>query len=173
MPWVAWFILFLVGLALAASMIVLPVWSIRQYGATSGSDLWGPMLAILIGLTTMTISGIFVFMTFRIDRGTKLTAEWKAKEVAAKTVEEIVRKVVGRKLAGVRANIDQQFSDATSELAKMKTNLSNTRERIGRRFEKLEETIEEQFVEVKKQIEKSFFDADIEKLIKEAVDGHF
>ena len=42
------------------------------------------MLVVLVGMTTATITGIFVFMTFRIDRGTKL----KAEEIAGKAAKE-------------------------------------------------------------------------------------
>lgn len=125
MPWVARFILYLVVLLLAASMIVLPIWSVQRYGTTSGSDLWGPMLAVLIGLTTMTISGIFVFMTFRIDRGTKLKAEWTAKEIAKTTIIKIVKKVIGKKLAKTRKQIEDDLSGVPSKVSEVADDLSD------------------------------------------------
>ena len=125
MPWVARFILYLVVLLLAAFMIVLPIWSIQRYGTTTGSDLWGPMLAVLIGLTTMTISGIFVFMTFRIDRGTKLTAERQAKKIAETTVTKVVENVIGKKLANAYNEIKNKLSSIPSEVSKIADELSD------------------------------------------------
>lgn len=124
MPWVARFILYLVVLLLAAFMIVLPIWSIQRYGTTTGSDLWGPMLAVLIGLTTMTISGIFVFMTFRIDRGTKLTAERKAKKIAETTVTKIVENVIGKELRRTRNEIKDSLSNIPNDVSKVADELS-------------------------------------------------
>ena len=178
-------------------MIVLPIWSVQKYGATSGSDLWGPMLAMLIGLTTMTISGIFVFMTFRIDRGTKLTAHWTASKVATDTVEELVKKVVGKKICKARKEIDGKLSEVAGEtkaigntltaakarfdeqlaaadrgIKEMNGKIEAAKKRIGNRFVTLDEQVEKLFEDVKDQIEKSFFEADVEKLIREAVDVH-
>ena len=52
---------------------------------------YGPMVTVLIAMTTATMTGIFVFMTFRIDRGTRLKAERVAKE----KVDEIVERKFG------------------------------------------------------------------------------
>lgn len=46
---------------------------------SEGQVNYQPMMAVLIAMTTATIAGIFVFMTFRIDRGTRLKAERVAK----------------------------------------------------------------------------------------------
>ena len=56
LPWVARFILFVLVLLLASFMIGLPVWSVQRYGATTGIDLWGPVVATLLGLTTMMLN---------------------------------------------------------------------------------------------------------------------
>lgn len=197
LPWGARFILFLVALALAASMIVLPIWSVQQYGATSGSDLWGPMLAMLIGLTTMTISGIFVFMTFRIDRGTKLTAQWTARRIAADTVEKLVKRVVGEKIAearkkidgplsevagetkamgrtltAARARFDAQFAAADREMKEMNGKIEAAKRRIDDQFATLDGQVGDLFSKVKDQMEESLLAVNVEELIKKAVDVH-
>ena len=51
---------------------------------SEGQVNYQPMMAVLIAMTTATIAGIFVFMTFRIDRGTRLKAEHEVKETLKK-----------------------------------------------------------------------------------------
>lgn len=241
LPWGARFILYLVALLLAASMIVLPIWSIQRYGATTGSDLWGPMIAVLIGLTTMTISGIFVFMSFRIDRGTKLTAQWTASKIATSTVTKLVQKVIGKNLVDVRDKIEENLSEVPKKVGKVADDLSDklkdevpekvsevadelsiklkdeVPERVSKmaddlseklkeemsekvskvvddlsdklkdevkketatakkvivdRFNALEGEMKNQFARVTDQIETSLTEANVEKLIREAVDVH-
>lgn len=92
---------------------------------TSGAmSIWAPMLAVLIGLTTVTISGIFLFMTFRIDRGTKRvareeaakTAEKEARDEAAKVAEELRvciskdRECAEREISGLREKVKCKLS---------------------------------------------------------------
>ena len=130
LPWVARFILFVLILLLAAFMIGLPVWSIQRYGATTEIDLWGPVLATLLGLTTMTVSGIFMFMTFRIDRGTKLKAEWTAKEIAEKTVREVIDKVVGKQIAVAQETIRNELAAAKRTVVKIEVDLARAKSDI-------------------------------------------
>lgn len=77
-PWQAQFATLLFVLAIATFLIVLPVLAVRvldtEYAFSSETDLWSTMIGILLGLTTMTVSGVFVFMTFRIERGARLEA---------------------------------------------------------------------------------------------------
>ena len=137
LPWRARFTLFFLALVLAISMLGLPVWSVHHYGATSGVDLWGPVMATLIGLTTMTISGIFVFMTFRIDRGTKLTAQWTAQKVAAETVRKLVKNVLGKEIANTRKSIDgvnKELTKVAGGVEEMKTDLTDAKSRIDSQF---------------------------------------
>ena len=197
LPWWARFVLYLSSLGLAAFMMVLPVWSVQRYGATSGVDLWGPVMATLVGLTTMTISGIFVFMTFRIDRGTKLTAQWTAKRIATATVTELVNKVIGDRIAETRttigkglakateelgevkkgvtaakARIDDQFAAASAEMKAMEEKIATAKQQVVERFGTLEAEVEKQFANLKTGIEKSLHVANVEKLIEEAVLKH-
>ena len=197
LPWWARFVLYLSSLGLAAFMMVLPVWSVQRYGATSGVDLWGPVMATLVGLTTMTISGIFVFMTFRIDRGTKLTAQRTARRIATSTVGKVVREVIGEKIAkalktikkqldeasgemgeikegvtAARARIDDRFAAAAGEMEAMEERIATAKQQLVGRFETLEKEMEGQFSDLKDGIEKSLLKANVDKLIKEAVLVH-
>lgn len=85
-------------LALSAMILLGGVWigiplmsawklGIDSAQATVQLD-YEPMIAVLVAMTTATIAGIFVFMTFRIDRGTRL----KAERVAKDKVDEIVKR---------------------------------------------------------------------------------
>ena len=72
--------------------IGIPLMSAWKLGIDSAhADVqwdYEPMIAALVAMTTATIAGIFVFMTFRIDRGTRLKAERVAKEKADEIVKE-------------------------------------------------------------------------------------
>lgn len=60
---------------------LLSAWKLGYDNAQAAVPMdYEPMMALLIAMTTVTITGIFVFMTFRIDRGTRLKAERVAKE---------------------------------------------------------------------------------------------
>ena len=51
------------------------------------------MMSVLIAMTTATIAGIFLFMTLRIDRGTRLRAERVAKKAVKKKEKELDSKI--------------------------------------------------------------------------------
>ena len=97
-PWWAQFAALLFVLTIAAFLIVLPVLVVRvldtEYAFSSETDLWAAMIAILLGLTTMTVSGVFVFMTFRIDRGARLEAKKEAEKEAKKALNKYGKKFV-------------------------------------------------------------------------------
>lgn len=67
---------------------LLSAWKLGYDNAQAAVPMdYEPMMALLIAMTTVTITGIFVFMTFRIDRGTRLKAERVAKEKVNELVE--------------------------------------------------------------------------------------
>ena len=84
-----------VVLAGFALWIVVPLVSalkLVDHGVQSGGPVdYQPMMAVLIAMTTATIAGIFLFMTFRIDRGTRRKAEYSARDEVNKKTEDIVR----------------------------------------------------------------------------------
>ena len=95
-PWGAQFVLALVALLVLVGLIVLlPIYSASKLSvngvALDAVKIWTPMLSVLIALTTMTISGIFIFMTFRIDRGTKREAKTQARKKARKVAETVAK----------------------------------------------------------------------------------
>ncbi len=60
---------------------------------TSGVVDYRPMMSVLIAMTTATIAGIFLFMTLRIDRGTKRKAEEAARKEAKRAAKKAVKGV--------------------------------------------------------------------------------
>lgn len=80
------------ALAVAAMWIGGPMvaaWNLAARTVQEGGVVdYQPILVVLVGMTTVTITGVFVFMTFRIDRGTKR----KARGVAKKALKKIKRK---------------------------------------------------------------------------------
>ena len=90
-PWWAQFIFALIALLFIGFLWVgLPLLSTLRFGGNfpvNESGVWAPMVASMLGITTMTITAIFLFMTFRIDRGTRR----EARETARETVEELTK----------------------------------------------------------------------------------
>ena len=113
------------SLAAAAAWIGVPlivVWRLMDQAVQVGRGVdYQPMMAVLIAMTTATIAGTFLFMTFRIDRGTRLKAERVAREAADETlkgladkiekmdkkVEKIVREAGDRVDAAVNQRLDE------------------------------------------------------------------
>lgn len=81
------------ALAVAAIWIGMPLvaaWSLSARTVQAGGVVdYQPVLVVLVGMTTATITGIFVFMTFRIDRGTRL----KVEEVTGKALKDEKKKL--------------------------------------------------------------------------------
>ena len=77
--------LFLIGLPYIMTA------TFERSGNRGAAEAWTAMVPALLGLTTMTISGIFVFMTFRIDRGAKAEARAAAEKIAKKSVDNIFK----------------------------------------------------------------------------------
>ena len=116
----------LIALLLAAGLIVLPVVGMAvledRYGLQpTGESVWGAMIAILLGLTTMTVSGIFVFMTFRIDRG----ARTEARKIAEKVVEQMQRVAIERVQRKIDGLLDETQIQLSENLVKVKKEISD------------------------------------------------
>ena len=114
----------IVAALIVVCWVGLPIWSATQFirsGSTSTSDAWTPLLSVFVALTTMTVSAIFLFMTFRIDRGAKSEARLVAKKAAKKVVEKIAkeaeRKVtrVTEKAEGAITKIQNEVKEKTTE----------------------------------------------------------
>ena len=103
------------ALAVAAIWIGVPIvaaWSLSARAVQAGGVVdYQPLVAVLIALTTATITGIFVFMTFRIDRGTKT----KAGEVARKTAKDVAEEAANKRLDKAVDEAKKAVMDAVSK----------------------------------------------------------
>ena len=88
-------LLVLITVTICSAMFVLVVEAVDD--GTAGA--WHTaFFTVLIGLFGVLITGLFVFMAFRIDRG----AKWEAQQVAEKAAKGVVKKArsTARKRAG-------------------------------------------------------------------------
>ena len=124
-----WFAQLLLALAVLLTAVILLIWIPMRtapslVGGTPGGATqdFSMMMVVFVGLTTMTISGIFLFMTFRIDHGTKNLASDIAREIAIsearKTAKEETGKVVGSKFTELWG--DKFIEDLQNEKDEMK-----------------------------------------------------
>ena len=73
---------------------LLIAWQLMKQNTGATAMNFQPLTTVLVAMTTATIAGIFLFMTFRIDRGTRLKAESVAKrEIEKRTTEEIRKRI--------------------------------------------------------------------------------
>lgn len=143
-----------VVLAGFALWIVVPLVSalkLVDHGVQSGAPVdYQPMMAVLIAMTTATIAGIFLFMTFRIDRGTRFRAEHSARDEVNKKTEDIVRGLED-KAACVRkkakADFAKQRTEAERVLEQAKEDLDQRRRDAERVLEEAKEDLYQQYAE--------------------------
>ena len=148
-PWGAQFAAVMTVLVLASFLlIVMPVLGVMRLnessGVTDGMEVWGAMLAALLGLTTMTISAILLFMTLRIDRGARAEA---------------------RKAA------EKEMKDATKKAREAATSAIDNA--IRTQVHKAHDTIDEKVKEVKEVLEKRVRAVDeiVSKTVSERISG--
>lgn len=95
------------ALAVAAIWIGMPLfaaWSLSARTVQAGGVVdYQPVLVVLVGMTTATITGTFVFMTFRIDRGTKKKAGEVARRAAKKAARRAAKKAAEKELKETKA----------------------------------------------------------------------
>ena len=184
-PWWAQFSLALFAMILAALFLIgLPysvMIAVAERSVNPGAaGAWAAMIPVLIGFTTMTISGIFVFMTFRIDRGAKAEARAEARVEAKKVAKEEVKEIIGKEVqsemkeqvmtrlieAERRADnhvtkVDQQMEaryDASDK--RMEARISSFEERLTDRFEDADVRIKERVTDADARISKRVADAE-------------
>ena len=126
-----------------------------------------------------------------------MTAQRTARQIAESTVEEIFRKVIGERIGEVRDTIDAQLEEAVREMGEIKEGVTAAKARIDdrfaetagevnameerivtakqqvvERFETLEKEMKGRFADLKTQIDDLLLEANVDKLIKEAIDVH-
>lgn len=164
-PWPLWVQVgvLLFALLLAAVLVVFPVVGLalleRRYDVQPTADsVWEPMIAILLGLTTMTVSGIFVFMTFRIDRG----ARTEARKVAAKVVNTMKREAIEEVQSLIRGLLDASQAKVDDDLVK-----------VGQRIVKAKDTLQEEVKKAVKIIDEArkTGTAEVERTLAQGAEG--
>ena len=134
-PWWGQFLLALAALGVASWLLIyMPTMSADRVVAATGKDkvdglvVWGPMFAVLIGITAMTITGIFIFMTFRIDRGAREVARKVAREEAQREIKKsdiiqdaekeiaLTAKNAKNTISGARASVDDEAKAAKAAI---------------------------------------------------------
>ena len=182
-PWWAQFSLALFAMILAALFLIGLLYSVMTAEnwmdpgtAAAPSGAWTAMVPVLMGFTTMTISGIFVFMTSRIDRGARAEARKIAENVANKKVKDIIGAEVQSEMkkqlktllieAERRADnhvtkVDQQMEARydTSD-KRMEARISSFEERLTDRFEDADVRIKERVTDADARISKRVADAE-------------
>ena len=68
-------------------------WRLMEQSIELGVMTYQPMTTVLVAMTTATIAGIFLFMTLRIDRGTRLKAESVAKKTVEKKADDLIDEI--------------------------------------------------------------------------------
>lgn len=133
----------------------LPIWSATQFirdGSTSTADAWTPLLSVFVALTTLTVSAIFLFMTFRIDRGVKFEAQ--------STAEKAINKIK----TGVETHINKVKKGAEDHIKRTITNAKkNVETHMNEVKKKAKDDMDRAITDAKNDVEE-----DINKAIREA-----
>jgi hypothetical protein len=154
-PWWGQFMLALAAMILAAVFLIgLPY----LIATNSSAQAWEAMVGPLLGLTTMTISGIFVFMTFRIDRGARAEARDTAEKAAVKKVNSLIEAAVREQveaLLEIRLNAAQLRSDARIHAAdrRMEARVDASDRQMDARISTIDDLTRERLSQANSQID--------------------
>ncbi len=137
-------------LAMAAIWIGVPVvaaWSLSARTVQAGGVVdYQPVLAVLVAMTTATIAGIFLFMTFRIDRGTRRKAKRVAKNAAKKALAG-VKEAAADTLENAEAAAGRALADVVRESVKRVDTAVKGRLDAVATPEKIRQEVEERITE--------------------------
>ena len=121
-PWWGQFLLAVIALSIACVLLIwLPVEMVAKARNDTG-NAFTTFIAVLVGLTTMTISGMFLFMTFRIDRGARLAAREEARSVAEretwKVAKENTKKIAKKEIKAIENSMVENITEETRKREK-------------------------------------------------------
>lgn len=133
--------------ALLVAVPLAGVYTLNRWaGVTGGIDFWGPLLAIAISVTSMSVSGIFVFMSFRIDRGVKSEARETVRTLlneSMKTAFEEAGKEAKARFTAAKRSSDAQFERVNEKISDMAGEIKKRNESMNARFEEIDGTLED------------------------------
>ena len=174
-PWWAQFILAMFAMLLVALFLIgLPyamTVAIDSQKDLDASKVWTAMIPTLLGLTTMTISGIFVFMTFRIDRGARAEARKTADKIVTDTVERKIQsevvKEMDEQLANKLKEVDRHLDSSKRETDSRK---EEAKQQLANRMKEAKQQLDSQVEEAKQQLANRMKEADrqLDNRMKEA-----
>ena len=130
-----------VGLATIVALALLvgvPLWNVNRLntwtGGATGIEVWGPLLAILISVTSMSVSGIFVFMSFRIDRGVRREARETATDMVNKTVGDVFRGAgtqITKYIEKAKGQVDQRLDEAAGAMEEVRGTVDTMQKKVA------------------------------------------
>lgn len=136
--------------------------------AQAGVVDYTPMITMFVAMTTATITGIFLFMTLRIDRGTRL----KAERVAKDKVDEIVKSKfneLGKFEEASKKKLEDFESDSRRKLENFddvsRGEITKFEEMYKVKFEKFETDAKGEFGKFERKLDESIRP----EVIKEAI----
>lgn len=167
-PWWGQLILAIVALATACGLLIVIPAYIAPKAIVGGAKVtnlpFTTLVVVFIGLTTMTISAMFLFMTFRIDRGTKATAERVAQKVAEdKVTDDAVDQIRATREIGEKAK--ERIEEARDEAEAL---IAHATEEARKG---VEETTRERVASMVQTAGRKIDEADIEKLVNARLDA--
>ncbi len=148
--------------------IVLPMMVATKFGFSFNEvagtkvdvEMWGTLIAVLLGLTTMTVTAIFLFMTFRIDREvkeiTKLAAGEAASRVASRVASEVITgaqdkvKEVEIKMEEVKDKVEVKANEV---LAKAEEGLAKAKE-VSAKAKEVSDKAKEELAKAEEELAK-------------------
>lgn len=96
-------------------------WRLMEQSIELGVVTYQPMTTVLVAMTTATLAGIFLFMTLRIDRGTRLKAESVAKKAVEEKTESLIeeaKRETEKKAQELLNEIEKKAKNSLSEMEK-------------------------------------------------------
>lgn len=129
-PWKAQFSIVLSVLLFATALVLLPVLVVSRasQGTANLSDLWGSLLATFVALTGATISGIFVFAVFRIDR----QVEYTTREIVYEMLRELMTQTIADQIRKAKASLQKEMNEVREEVNKAKTQVGKYVQNVQR-----------------------------------------
>ena len=138
----------LAGFALWIVVPLISALKLVDHGVQSGGPVdYQPMMAVLIAMTTATIAGIFLFMTFRIDRGARFKAEHSARDEVNKKTEDIVRGLKNEAACELKKTKDNFVGQTECLLEQAKKDLDQRRLDAERVLEDAKEDLHQKYAE--------------------------
>lgn len=118
---VGWFLLYFTCFVVLALTTALGVRLARSRGKEHDPALHSGLLAIVIPLFALLISGVFFFMTFRIDAASEMTARNVAAQAAEPVAERAARDYVAEAREEVDGLIEERLNRLTYDLDRLAT----------------------------------------------------